>query len=101
MSYHKVIQDVKMNTFVGFIDKIPHTSNGKQFFVSPEKIQFCRYAIRVGYMYSANESSTYMTSVGKGGGGAGGPAKGLAPAHFFLSRALTVVNHMLSYMVQT
>ena len=24
-----------------------------------------------------------MTSVGKGGGGAGGPAKGLAPAHFF------------------
>ena len=33
-------------------------------------------------MYSANESSTYMTSVGKGGG-AGGPAKGLAPAHFF------------------
>ena len=32
-------------------------------------------------MYSANESSTYMTSVGKGG--AGGPAKGLAPAHFF------------------
>jgi len=35
-------------------------------------------------MYSANESSTYMTSVGKGGGpGAGGPAKGVAPAHFF------------------
>ena len=33
------------------------------------------------YMYSANESSTYMTSVGKGGAGA--PAKGLAPAHFF------------------
>ena len=32
-------------------------------------------------MYSANESSTYMTSVGKGG--AGVPAKGLAPAHFF------------------
>ena len=43
-------------------------------------------------MYSANESSTYMTSVGKGGG-AGGPAKGLAPAHFFLSRALhTMLN---------
>ena len=33
-------------------------------------------------MYSSNESSTYMTSVGKGGR-AGGPSKGLAPAHFF------------------
>ena len=33
-------------------------------------------------MYSSNESSAYMTSVGKGGR-AGGPPKGLAPAHFF------------------
>ena len=47
-------------------------------------------------MYNANESSTYMTSVGKGGG-TGGPAKGLAPAHFFPLEGPDANNH-LSYV---
>ena len=41
------------------------------------------------YMYSANESSTYMTSVGKGG--AGGQQKVSHQHIFFLSRALRAV----------
>ena len=40
----------------------------------------------IDYMYSANESSTYMTSVGKGGAGA---QQKVSHQHiFFLSRAL-------------
>ena len=44
------------------------------------------------YMYSANESSTYMTSVGKGGEGA---QQKVSHQHiFFLSRALPRVPHL-------
>ena len=43
---------------------------------------FIQSAISLLHSSNCHESSTYMTSVGKGRG-AGGPAKGLAPAHFF------------------
>ena len=44
---------------------------------------FIQSAATCSLLHSSNchQSSTYMTSVVKGG--AGGPAKGLAPAHFF------------------